>query len=58
MVFLMTRVRALAARAGRIADETVVRVDADQHGVAFQDGALTAVERKFQRLTKRVRKQE
>ena len=48
-------VRTLTARAGCITCETVIGVDADQHGVAFQDRALSAVEGKLQRLTERVR---
>jgi hypothetical protein len=45
-------------RAGRVADEAVVRRHADQHGVAFHDRSLAPEKGQPERLRQRVRHQE
>ena len=47
-----------AARARRVADQSFVRLDADQHGVALDDGPLASVKFQLQRFGERVGEQE
>ena len=48
--------RQLAARPGRVAHQPVVRLHADEHGVALQDGAFAAVKRQADRVPRTGRK--
>jgi hypothetical protein len=50
--------RSLAARARRVSHQAVIRIDADQHGIAFQNGPLSAEERELDRFAERVREQK
>ena len=45
---------AFAARSGGVADKAVIGLDANEHGVAFEDGALAAVKGKPDGLGERV----
>ena len=46
----------LAGFTGSVADQAIVTLYPDQHGVPFQDGPLTTVIGEFERLRKRIGK--
>src|ERR1019366_1967315 len=49
---------ALAARPRRVSHQSAIGFDADQHGVAFEDGAFAAIERQPHRFGERIGQQE